>query len=469
MSFRSIVSFIIIVFLLTSCVSADQNKPVSGWKAGVATEVITPVHPMWMAGYAARDHPSEGTLHDLWAKALALEDSSGNRVVLITTDILGFPGNISDNIRTRLKTEYGLTKAQIALSSSHTHSGPVLQNALIDIYPLDSVQREIIRIYSTELENKIVKLAGSALKSMAPVHIFSQNGVTRFQVNRRNNNEKLLEHTTSLNGPNDYSVPVLKIEDEYGKPIAVLFGYACHPTVLNFYNWSGDYPGFAQLELEKAHPGLTAMFFQGAGADQNPLPRRTVPLAQQYGRELAAAVERVLNEDMRKLTPHLTTTYSEIELPLSSPSTPGELKKPVDNSPDYEKRWALRMTDILEDKGSLLTTYPYPVQLWKLGDQSIMILGGEVVIEYAIKLKQLFGNEIFVMSYANDVMSYIPSDIILEEGGYEGASSQMVYGMPGPWKSGIETTILEEMTKLAEKAGLKITEEIKLPEKTVNK
>jgi len=64
--------------------------------------------------------------------------------------------------------------------------------------------------------------------------------------------------------------------------MAVAFGYACHATVLSIYQFSGDYPGFAQIEIEKSYPGVTALFFQGAGADQNPLPRRTIPLARQY-------------------------------------------------------------------------------------------------------------------------------------------------------------------------------------------
>src|SRR5690606_39897908 len=67
--------------------------------------------------------------------------------------------------------------------------------------------------------------------------------------------------------------------------------------------WSGDYVGFAQIALEKAYPGTTALFFQGAGGDQNPLPRRTVALAEQYGNTLAAAVERVVKEEMRPLSP----------------------------------------------------------------------------------------------------------------------------------------------------------------------
>ncbi|MHC4567864.1 MAG: neutral/alkaline non-lysosomal ceramidase N-terminal domain-containing protein, partial [Planctomycetota bacterium] len=52
------------------CANAKRQQ----WKAGVASVVITPEKSMWMAGYAARKAPSEGKVHDLWAKALALED-----------------------------------------------------------------------------------------------------------------------------------------------------------------------------------------------------------------------------------------------------------------------------------------------------------------------------------------------------------------------------------------------------------
>ena len=76
-----------------------------------------------------------------------------------------------------------------------------------------------------------------------------------------------------------------------GKTVAVLFGYACHPTTLSFTKWCGDYPGFAQLALEKAHPGAAAMFVNTCGGDQNPLPRRMVELAKEYGKQLATAVD----------------------------------------------------------------------------------------------------------------------------------------------------------------------------------
>jgi hypothetical protein len=176
---------------------------------------------------------------------------------------------------------------------------------------------------------------------MVPSHIYAGNGIARFQVNRRNNQEALSNQITDLNGPNDYAVPVMKIVAGTGELLAVTFGYACHPTVLSFYQYSGDYPGFAQIEIEKLYPGTTAMFFQGAGADQNPLPRRTVPLAHQYGRTLAAAVDRVLNEEMRKLEPALVTAYSEIDLQFAGPPpTRQDLLNQISDTsktPDYLK------------------------------------------------------------------------------------------------------------------------------------
>ena len=448
-------SVFFVLTLFSADAICDSTDLSSTWRAGVARMVITPEQPMWAAGYAARDHQTEETLHDLWAKALAIEDANGEQSILITTDLLGFPKALSDQIRDQLESEFKLSRAQIILSSTHTHSGPVLKDALYDIYPLDQDQISAIEQYSGKLADQIVVLAGEAFRSMEPVQIYTQNGVTRFQVNRRNNDAATLNAQSELKGPNDHAVPVLKVVDMSGDLMAVAFGYACHPTVLDGYLWSGDYPGFAQIELEDSYPGVTAMFFMGAGADQNPLPRLTVGLARQYGKELAAAVERVLEEDMRKLSPQLSASYSEIELPLNPPPSKEELLEIIQDTSAYEsyqKTWAEKMLVKMDKGESFINSYPYPLQVWHMGDQIVVNMGGEVVVEYAIKLKQIFGQDIFVMAYSNDDMGYIPSVTILEEGGYEGLVSQMVYGLPGTWKPAIESMIIQEVVRLAEQA-----------------
>lgn len=434
---------------------AAQQAKGKGWKAGAARMNITPSKNMWMAGFAVRTRPSEGKMHELWAKALVMEDAEGKRVLLITSDLLGFPKAISDRIRDGIRSKFGLQREQVMLNSSHTHSGPVIGDALSDVYLIDKAQSDLITSYSAALETKIIELAGKAIADLEPAEISVQNGVTRFQVNRRNNSAALLPWISDLSGPNDYAVPVIKVQGPKGKLKAVAFGYACHPTVLNGYEFSGDYPGFAMIELEKNYPGATALFFQGAGADQNPLPRGTTSLAKQYGKELAAAVERVLEEEMRQLAPKVTAAYSEVRLPYADLPDEKKLTQLATSGPDgYPKRWAARMLAKVKNGEPREKDYPYPVEVWQLGDQPVIGLGGELVVEYSIKLKEIFGLDAFVMGYCNDVMSYVPSAKVLREGGYEGMTACMVYGLPTAWSAETETLILQEVIKLAKQAQI---------------
>ncbi|AQG78221.1 neutral/alkaline non-lysosomal ceramidase N-terminal domain-containing protein [Spirosoma montaniterrae] len=419
-----------------------------GWKVGIARTIITPKQPIWLGGYASRTHVSDGKLHDLWAKALALEDASGKRAVLVTTDLLGFPKAMSDRIRDKVEKTEGLSRGQIILNSSHTHSGPVLENALVDVYPMNEEQQAQVGLYSKQLEEQIVALIRQAIWQLEPADVYAGTGVTRFQVNRRSNKEATLSEQIALNGPNDFAVPVLKVLDKTGRLKALTFGYACHPTVLDLYQCSGDYAGFAQLELEQAYPGVTALFFQGTAGDLNPLPRRTIPLAQQYGRELAAAVQRIVDEPMRLLSPTLKTAYTEIDLPFAPLPTDAELINLMASKEGYVQRWATRMQVARKRNEPVRSSYPYPVQLWQIGNQLLISLGGEVVVEYALEIKKRLGHNVFVMGYSNDVMGYIPSETVLREGGYEGDSSQMVYGLPGRWTPGLQAKILTAVESL---------------------
>lgn len=439
---NKITILILSLFLFTNSYSQEKIINEDVWQVGIAREVITPTKTMWMAGYAARTTPSEGKIHELWAKALTVKDIQGHSSLLITMDILSIPADFSHRIKDELKRKYGLKQSQIILSASHTHSGPVLSNALKYIYPMDANQWKVVAEYTQALEQKILHLAEKSMKQLQPAYIYTGNGITRFQVNRRNNSATKLTSTTVLNGPNDYAVPVIKIEGIDRQIKAIVFGYACHPTVLSGNQFSGDYAGFAQIEVEKMYPGATAMFFQGAGADQNPLPRHLLSLAVQYGKQLSATVEQVLSEKMVKQKSILKTIYKEIDIPFDKPLTIEQIQE-VAKGEDYQARWAKGMIKEYTEKGTFDKSYTYPIVYWKLGNQSLFALGGELVVAYAVKLKELFGQDIFIMAYTNDVMGYIPSTVILEEGGYEGDTAQRVYGLPAKWGKNIELLIIE--------------------------
>jgi neutral ceramidase len=426
--------------------SGNGAEPETGWRAGVAKANITPDGPLWLAGYADRTNTSNGKIMDLWVKALALEDANKRQVVFLTSDTLGIPGTISDVVTSALKDKFGLARDQVVLSASHTHCGPVLRGALMDMYPLNYEQLAAIDKYTVGFEEKIIDTIGKAIADLSPVRVRARQGTTAFAVNRRNNPEAKVPRLIidgALKGPVDHAVPVLCVARPDGTPKAILFGYACHNTVMSFYKWSGDYAGFAQLALERSHSNCTAMFFMGCGGDQNPLPRRTLVLAERYGNMLAAAVEEVLTAPPHWLPAQIKTASEMVTLNLGPTPTQSELEALTHDPAHSARHWANRLLGELKAGKSLIRAYPFPIQAWRLGGSQLLItLGGEPVVDYALKFKHEFGPDTWVAGYCNDVMTYIPSLRVLKEGGYEGGRAMIPYGMPAlRWADDVEDLI----------------------------
>jgi hypothetical protein len=405
---------------------------------------------MWMAGYAARAQPAVGKQTELWAKACVLEDPAGSQACIVTLDLLGIDRSLSQSVCRDLREQYGLGRQQIAICCSHTHSGPVVGRNAEPLHYMQVPPHEQQKIdqYADFLRRAITDVVGQAISRLSPAKLSWGSGQATFAVNRRNNRQESaaeLRERGRLVGPVDYDVPVLAIRDHNDQLKAVLFGYACHATVLDAYHWSGDYPGYAQQELESSRPGLTAMFWAGCGADQNPLPRRRLELAEEYGRQLAEAVTVVLNGIMQPVEGSLHTRYREVSLPLATLPTEQQLLDDTRSRDRYVAARAQRLIARIESGQPLEATYPYPIGVWDLGDVvQFITLGGEVVVDYALRLKQESGGvTTWVSGYAHDVMAYIPSRRVLREGGYEGGGAMVYYGLPTVWDERVEQIILE--------------------------
>lgn len=445
------------LFLTTAAAVGADNS----WKAGAAKVAITPEQPMWMAGYAARTRPADGKLTELWAKALVLEDSDGHRGVVLTLDLVGIDRTLSQALCDSLKEQYGLQREQLVVCTSHTHSGPVVGRNLAPLHYLllDEPQRQTVDEWAATFHKQVVAVVGEAIGQLAPSELTWGSGTSTLAVNRRNNPPEAVPQSRTegtLQGPSDYDVPVLAVRDAGKKLTAVLFGYACHATTLSGYQWSGDYPGYAQIDLETQHPGCVAMFFAGCGADQNPLPRGTVELARHYGERLATAVDTILMaSQMRAVEGALRTTYCEIDLPLDTLPTREEIEINAKSENRYEVARATMLLKQIDDGIPLSPTYPYPVSVWSIGDgPQFVTLGGEVVVDYAIRLKsELAGSQTWVAGYANDVMAYVPSRRVLAEGGYEGGGAMVYYGLPAFWSPKIERDIVGEVHRQVELAS----------------
>lgn len=466
-------------FVLLSARPAQADE---GWLAGAAKISITPTESVWLSGYAARKSPAEGTESELFAKALWLDDQLGHRTVLITLDLVGIHRATGVEIASRIMKRYELPRSAIAIASSHTHCGPVVGDNLISMYFLDEGSRAAVRRYHEQLLAAIDKVVEDARLAAEPCTLAYASGRCTFATNRRHNKPDEVaarRAAGTLVGPVDHDVPVLAVRRADTQALAaIVFGYACHATTLDSMKYCGDWPGYAQSDLEAQHPGAIALFATGCGADQNPLPRRSHDLAKQYGAELAAAVASELRGVMQPIPAGLTAAYREIDLAYDRLPTREELEQTTQNNNRYEARRATLLLEQLRRDGQLAATYPYPVQTWTLGpagansaaagpaaqpaadaapaDPSIphpealvwTFLGGEVTVEYALAIKSRTPQvRHWVTAYANDVMAYIPSRHVLATGGYEGGGSMLYYGLPSPWKADVEARIWKEVER----------------------
>ncbi|HYL75402.1 MAG TPA: neutral/alkaline non-lysosomal ceramidase N-terminal domain-containing protein [Bryobacteraceae bacterium] len=426
------------------------------FKAGVARLDITPQTPIWLSGYADRTHPSTGVLHSLWTKALAIEDNKGGRVVIVTTDLIGLPRTITDLVAARVNKEYGLDRSRLLFNSSHTHTGPVVPPTLPAMFALSASDQQIAEDYSRKLTEDLFTVIGAALGRLAPAQISYGVGKAHFAINRRESTPQGMRIGVNPAGPVDPDVPLIRVTSADGSLLAVLFGYACHNTTLTgqFYELSGDYAGFAQIDIERAHPGAVAMFLMLCGGDQNPNPRSKLELAQQHGRTLADEVDRVLQSTLTPLKPPIRAAFQNIDLVFAFHTRAAFEAELNDKNPARVRR-AQAMLKAYDDRHPVRQTL-YPIQAIRFGSAlAILALGGEVVVDYSIRAKREYPGNLIVAGYSNDVMSYIPSQRVLSEGGYEAEDSMAYYGQPGRYASDVEDRIFDGIHRVMKAVGLK--------------
>ncbi len=451
-----LIAWMILAAVLAVDVSATRNLHAAELKAGVARINITPPMPFWLSGYAARTNAAASVRTDLWAKALAIDDGRGGRVVFVTTDLIGLPREVSDVVAERTRKLYRLQRSQLLLNSSHTHSGPVVWPNLSVLFDFDAEEQKRAIQYTGKLADDLTALVGEALMNLSPAKASSGHGSADFAINRRQSVSKGIGLGVNPSGPVDHDVPVLKITSPEGLLRAVLFGYACHNTTLQVYpKVDSDYAGAAQRNLEAAHPGATALFMMLCGGDQNPNPRGSEELAEQHGQSLAAAVDNVLAGEMKSVRGRVHTAFQTTKLDFT-PHTREQFEKEASETNVFKKRRA-KLLLAAYDKNQPPRQIRYPVQAVRFADgPTFLALGGEVVVDYSLRSKKEFaGEDMVVAGYCNEVMCYIPSLRVLREGGYEAVDSMIYYGRPGPFAESVEETIFGAVRKVMRQAGAK--------------
>jgi hypothetical protein len=431
--------------------ASSTSSPIS---VGVAEIDITPDEPIRLTGYGNRVEPAGDVRQRLWARALAFGDGQRPTAVLITADLIGVPRRLSDDLAGRL-ADAGVERGTVAISATHTHTGPSLSGVLPYIFnsPATPAQQAAIDRYTTRLSALLEKVARAALADRKPAQLAWAQGRAGFAANRRVVKDgKWTGFGITPDGAVDHDLPILAVRGIDGALRAVLVSYACHATTLegrdNFIH--GDWPGVTRELIQKRHPGAIALVAIGTGADSNPNPRGGgLPDVERHAEAVAAEVDRLLTTSMRPVRSVPEGRLRYIDLPLAP--LPGradwEARAKRDDPTGFQARDILRRLDAGE---RVPATATYPVQTWTFGsDLAMVFLGGEVVADYGLRLKrELDASRLWVNAYSNDVAFYVASRRLIPEGGYEVMGSMVYYGQPSSLAEGTENLIVRTVHDL---------------------
>lgn len=457
---RNITAIIAILILISgsSVLAQSRSKSPKLINVGLASVDITPQNPVRLSGFAMRKYETDTVGMPLKAKALAFKNAKKELSLIITVDLIGVSYQITDSVKKRLSPV--MNPERLTICASHTHAGPeigTLINILHYTSPTTPFDKHLIpdeqianlMKYRGLLIDKLEEVALQAIANIEPSYLYWAKGQLEFGYNRRR--MPFVDH----------EMPLMKITDAKGKIKGLFLTYACHPVCLREKNNAihGDWIGSAQKTIEEEYPGAIALIAQGFAGDIN--PKKIAPeegnqdpffMPNHYGRVVADEVKRVLSSgELTPLNSVPTIKKADIELPLEKTLTTNEL---IENLNDNAgKGFMARLTLERMARGEKIQNHVlYPIQVWQFGDVLNMVfLGGEVVSEYAARLKKELGPEkLWLIAYSNDVSCYIPSKSYIEKypSYYEADASMYYYDKPTRFNASIEDQIVNKVSSL---------------------
>jgi hypothetical protein len=273
------------------------GTPLGGY-GGMPRRLIVPdilglyPHAFWFK-------PGQGALDEVAVRALVIYVGE-TRVTWITADLIAVDQGFTRQLSERL-TASGIRAGALIVSASHTHSGPGAFLAPA-VFAITAVDREDAMVRDAVLDAMVeaVRRAGAGARDArmavattdAPPVTVSRLGVGV-----------------------DRELVVLKFTTGRGEPLALVWNYAIHGTMLGPRNrrLSGDVMGVASRAVEEVL-GVPVLFVNGAVGDVS--PRRHGETEQAHtGRELANAIRAAWASATPVSATSLTARTTRVRLP----------------------------------------------------------------------------------------------------------------------------------------------------------
>ena len=453
---------------ILGCVT-QKTVESKNFRAGVAEVDITPPIGHRMAGYF--DERFATGIHDpLQAKAIVLQQGD-QQIAMAFCDLVGLSLNVSTNARAQASAITGIPMANILISATHSHTGPLFDDVRRKYFHEAAVAKfgkdpqETI-YYPKFLVEKLVKVIVEAQSKLRPaqvaVGIGKQEGLA---FNRRFHmaNGKVAFNPGQLNpnivrpaGPTDPDVGILLVRDAKAKPMAGLTVFAMHSDTIGGTLYSADYAYFLQQALRSVFgEKYISAFAAGTCGDLNHIdvsvksPVKGLEVAERLGTTLGKAVLATAPKAEVIRNPSLAIRSTKITAPLQAvtPEQLADARQKISKLGDSSTGFLIKVEAVkildLAEKG---TNWPMEVQVFRLdSDTALVGLPCEIFVELGLAIKAASPfKKTLVMSICNDRPSYVPTKKAFIEGSYEVSNARV--------KSGVGEMLVETAVKLLHEA-----------------
>jgi hypothetical protein len=375
-------------------------------------------------------------------------------VCIVALDGIGVNAPTTARLRGLIHQSSGVPEGNILIATSHTHCAPPML-PMLGLAP-DPAFRDLIERHAADT-------AARAVASLQPVTIGLGCGSAHFNINRRPlPGATATSMAVNYGGVVDRRARVLRVDDEQGHAIALLFHYSCHPTSKGGSEGfiSPDYPGFARAEIERT-VGCPALFMPGCFGNIRPnllnenggFASATEKQLEELGRALAKGVCSAAKTIRTTRATGVEAAQAALTLPYGQPLSEAELQQIVDDPNAHALRipWARKMLEQFKT-GQMPREERSTMQMVRVGPLQLITIPGEPVQEigHAIERSLIARQdveEVWPVGYANDMVGYLCTQRHHEEGGYE-PNAYPYFDHPAPF-------VDEEMhiVQTAEKLG----------------
>ena len=407
-------------------------------KAGFTEVDITPPLGIEMSGHW-NIREGKGVRDPLFAHAMVIDDGRAP-ICLITCDVLSLRRSTVLAARAAISEATGIAPDRIGISATHTHYGPMTAQ-------LWTRDQQPDADYLADMLAGIIAAGTQVFEARQPAQIgigWTFEGNLSFNRRFMMRNGEVLMHPPNTStdilyqeGKTDPEVGIIAVRDADDRPLGYWVNFACHATSAGTADeFSADFPGALSAEIKRRHGDKVACLF-GNGCCGNlcqidvldlDRPRNGDEALRTLGEGLADNVDRA--EAEMKFADDLALDVRSAEITIPLRRIPDELVAEADAilanaSPDpdavehrdikYAEMW-LELTERKRTEPMI----PGEVQVFRIGEVAVVLLPGEVFVEYGLEIKlKSPAQRTFVVELSNAIMGYVPTRIAFEGGGYE--------------------------------------------------